>query len=94
MKFYEVKCFEPSYTLKKTKSQKKLARVYAYTHAYTQIREGGGKLIGINRVNCPFPQVDDMESNVANLTRQFVERVKNQVVIYMIKMATAMMARI
>ena len=43
MKFYEVKCFEPSYTLKKTKSQKKLARVYAYTHAYTQIREGGGK---------------------------------------------------
>ena len=35
-----------------------------------------------------------MESNVANLTRQFVERVKNQVVIYMIKMATAMMARI
>ena len=49
MKFYEVKCFEPSYTLKKTKSQKKLARVYAYTHAYTQIREGGAP--GLNRVN-------------------------------------------
>ena len=43
MKFYEVKCVEPSYTLKKRKSQKKLARVYAYTPAYKQIREGGGR---------------------------------------------------
>ena len=43
MKFYEVKCIEPSYTLKKRKSHKKLARAYAYTHAYTQIREGGGR---------------------------------------------------
>ena len=30
-------------TLKMSKSHKKLARVYAYTHAYTQIRDGGGK---------------------------------------------------
>jgi len=52
VKFYEVKCFEPSYTLKKTKSKKKLARVYAYTHAYTQIREGGGKFAPGEGQNC------------------------------------------
>ena len=42
-KNFGVKPVVPSYTLKMRKSHKKLARVYAYTHAYTQIRDGGGK---------------------------------------------------
>ena len=41
--FFGVKHVVPSSTLKMRKSHKKLARVYAYTHAYTQIRDGGGK---------------------------------------------------
>ena len=41
--FFGVKPVVPSSTLKMRKSHKKLARVYAYTHAYTQIRDGGGK---------------------------------------------------
>ena len=41
--FFEGKPVVPSSTLKMRKSHKKLARVYAYTHAYTQIRDGGGK---------------------------------------------------
>ena len=41
--FFEVKPVVPSSTLKMRKSHKKLARVYAYTHAYTQIRDCGGK---------------------------------------------------
>ena len=41
--FLGVKSVVPSSTLKMTKSQKKLARVCAYTPAYTQIRDGGGK---------------------------------------------------
>ena len=41
--FFRVKHVVPSSTLKMRKSHKKLARVYAYTHAYTQIRDGGGK---------------------------------------------------
>ena len=41
--FFEVKPVVPSSSLKMRKSHKKLARVYAYTHAYTQIRDGGGK---------------------------------------------------
>ena len=41
--FLGVKTFVPSSTLKMRKSHKKLARVYAYTHAYTQIHDGGGK---------------------------------------------------
>ena len=43
MNFFGVKRVAPSSTLKMRKSHKKSARVYAYTHAYTQIREGGGK---------------------------------------------------
>ena len=43
LNFFEVKPVVPSSTLKMRKSHKKLARVYAYTHAYTQIRDGGGK---------------------------------------------------
>ena len=41
--FFGVKHVLPSSTLKMRKSHKKLARVYAYTHAYTQIRDGGGR---------------------------------------------------
>ena len=41
--FFWVKPVVTSSTLKMRKSHKKLARVYAYTHAYTQIRDGGGK---------------------------------------------------
>ena len=40
--FFGVKPVVPSFTLKMRKSHKKLARVYAYTPAYTQIRDGGG----------------------------------------------------
>ena len=43
MNFLGVKTVVPSSTLKMRKSHKKLARLYAYTHAYTQIRDGGGK---------------------------------------------------
>ena len=43
MNFLEVKTVVPSFTFKMRKSHKKLARVYVYTHAYTQIRDGGGK---------------------------------------------------
>ena len=41
--FLGVKSVVPSSTLKMTKSQKKLARVCAYTPAYTHIRDGGGR---------------------------------------------------
>ena len=41
--FFGVKHVAPSSTLKMRKSHKKSARVYAYTHAYMQIRNGGGK---------------------------------------------------
>ena len=41
--FLGVNTVVPSSTLKMRKSHKKLARVYAYTHAYTQICDGGGK---------------------------------------------------
>ena len=41
--FFLVKPVVPSSTLKMRKSHKKLARVYAYTHAYTQLRDGGGR---------------------------------------------------
>ena len=41
--FFGVKTVVPSSTLKMRKSHKKLACVYAYTHAYTQISDGGGK---------------------------------------------------
>ena len=39
--FFGVKHVAPSSTLKMRKSHKKSARVYAYTHAYTQLRDGG-----------------------------------------------------
>ena len=38
--FFGVKHVAPSSTLKMRKSHKKSARVYAYTHAYTQLRDG------------------------------------------------------
>ena len=41
--FLGVKSVVPSSTLKMRKSHKKLARIYVYTHAYTQIRDGGGR---------------------------------------------------
>ncbi len=51
--FFEVKRVAPSSTLKMRKSHKKSARVYAYTHAYTQSHEGGGRSAppGSYRVN-------------------------------------------
>ena len=42
--FFGVKPVVPSSILKMRKSHKKSARVYAYTHAYTQIRDGGGQI--------------------------------------------------
>ena len=48
--FFRVKPAVSSFTLKMRKSHKKLARVYAYTHAYTQIRDGGGQI-------CPPPVI-------------------------------------
>ena len=60
--FFGVKPVVPSSTLKMRKSHKKLARVYAYTHAFTQIRDGGGKSAppGMNRVNlkCLFNHIE------------------------------------
>ena len=41
--FFGVKRVAPSSTLKMRKSKKKSGRVYAYTHAYTQLRDGGGR---------------------------------------------------
>ena len=59
--FFGVKPVVPSSTLKMRKSHKKLARVYAYTHAYTQIRDGGGKSapppVGIG-LKVYFPRID------------------------------------
>ena len=58
--FFGVKLVVPSYTLKMRKSHKKSARVYAYTHAYTQLRDGGGRsapppgLIGLNALCFSF----------------------------------------
>ena len=51
--FFGVKRVASSSTLKMRKSHKKSARVYAYTHAYTQIRDGRGQIwppsqIGLN----------------------------------------------
>jgi len=41
--FFGVKHVAPSSTLKMRKSHKKSARVYAYTHTYPQLRDGGGR---------------------------------------------------
>ena len=43
--FFWVKTVVPSSTLKMRKSHKKLARVYAYTHTYTQISDGDGLFV-------------------------------------------------
>ena len=53
--FFWVKPAVSPFTLKMRKSHKKIARVYAYTHTYTQIRDGGGKYAppGNNRVKRP-----------------------------------------
>ena len=58
--FLGVKSVVPSSTLKMTKSQKKLARVCAYTPAYTQICDGGGKSAppGLNRVKVELAYVE------------------------------------
>ena len=42
--FYGAKSVPPTSSIKMRKCQKKLARVYVYTRAYTQIRERGGLL--------------------------------------------------
>ena len=42
--FMGVKSVVPSSTLKMRKSKKKLARVYAYTHAYTQMGKNFGTI--------------------------------------------------
>ena len=58
--FFGVKHVAPSSTLKMRKSHKKSARVYAYTHAYTQLRDGGG------RSTPPHPEsnrVNDVSKN-------------------------------
>ena len=44
LNIFGVKPVVHSSTLKMRKSHKKLARVYAYTHAYTQIRDGGANM--------------------------------------------------
>ena len=51
--FFGVKPVVPSSLLKMRKSHIKSARVCAYTHAYTQIRDGGADLPApeLNRVN-------------------------------------------
>ena len=56
--FFGVKPVVPYSTLKMRKSHKKSARVCKYTHAYTQIRDGGGRSARppeLNRVNTTFP---------------------------------------
>ena len=58
--FFGVKRVAPSSTLKNRKSKKKLASLYAHTHAYTQIRDGEGKSasppsqIGLNQIIIRF----------------------------------------
>ena len=59
--FFGVKHVAPSSTLKMRKSHKKSARVYAYTHAYTQLRDGGGR-------SAPPPGPIGLKIFVVNLT--------------------------
>ena len=76
--FFEVKPVVPSSTLKMRKSHKKLARVYAYTHAYTQIRDGGGRspppTPGLNRVNKGNLFVSEVGPNV-----KFISAIKDAI---------------
>ena len=62
--FFRVKPAVSSFTLKMRKSHKKLARVYAYTHAYTQIRDGRGKCAppSRNRVKEKRPRELDLRT--------------------------------
>ena len=67
--FFGVKSYVPPSTLKMRKSHKKLARVFAYTHAYTQICDGGGR-------SAPPPEynrvkVDDTGSGVSSKNVRF-----------------------
>ena len=61
--FFGVKHVAPSSTLKMRKSHKKSARVYAYTHAYTQLCDGGGRSAppGSNRVKSPVFQFQNVD---------------------------------
>ena len=67
--FFGVKRVAPSSTLKMRKSHKKSTGVYAYTHAYTQIRDGGGKsasppsLIGLTKTFCSAFIWDNIKNN-------------------------------
>ena len=75
--FFGVKHVAPSSTLKMRKSHKKSARVYAYTHAYTQLREGGGRsappgLIGLNK--------HQHTDNITNTTTLSINMTKYQIV--------------
>ena len=69
--FFGVKHVAPSSTLKMRKSHKKSARVYAYTHAYTQIRDGGGQIwpppsqIGL-RLDKILPRLFSYQGDVGN----------------------------
>ena len=65
--FFGVKHVAPSSTLKMRKSHKKSARVYAYTHAYTQLRDGGGRSApppGSNRVKSPVFQFQNVDKKI------------------------------
>ena len=64
--FFGVKRVAPSSTLKMRKSHKKSARVYAYTHAYTQLRDGGGRSAppGSNRVKSPVFQFQNVDKKI------------------------------
>ena len=57
----------PGKTVKMRKSHKKSARVYAYTHTYTQIRADGGKY---NRVNARDKKVVLRKTSETALTKQ------------------------
>ena len=65
--FFGVKPVVPSFILKIRKSHKKSARVYAYTHTYTQIRADGGKY---NRVNARDKKVVLRKTSETALTKQ------------------------
>ena len=61
--FLLVESLVTSSILKMRKSHKKLAPVYAYSHAYTQIRDRGGLIRlppTLNRVNEQFHRLFDL----------------------------------
>ena len=69
--FFWVKPVVPSFILKMRKSHKKSACVYAYTHACTQIRDGGGQIwpppsqIGL-RLDKILPRLFSYQGDVGN----------------------------